>query len=183
MATKPTTRTIDDQKVRGVVLPDVDTDAFNHIPSTAIGSVAVREDESDVRSRIVDAEVPKGRFLPFDRPGRRIETKAIYTVKAHTPDGRLVQLPLEDQINNQIASPENFVGLQYYVRKGFEVFIDFATGKALFCPTWGCYAEWNDKYHGFCSEAHQAVTKPEAGKEASGFSLGATTSARWSGRA
>lgn len=180
MATwKVTTRELDGVKTRGIVLPNVVQEDFDHIPSAAYGSTR----ETDGKGVVISAEVPEDRFLPFDKPGKRLERKAIVTVKAHTPDGRFIQVPFEDQINNHIASPESGLGIQPYVRKGYTVYWDPATGKSLFCQTWGCHAEANYKLtgDGFCSEAHQMITRPPA--QAGSFSLGATTSTRWAGQA
>lgn len=173
----------DGVEVRGVILPDVDREKLGfQIPSAAWGAKPVYEIPGDPTSRVVDAIVPTNRFVPFDKPGREVAAKAIYTVKAHHLNGRLTQIPLEDQINNNVASPETFVGLQPYVRKGVTFFFDMANGKGLFCPTQNCWAEWNDEFRGFCSEYHRGITDPEEAKGRSGFGLDATTSARWKGR-
>lgn len=118
--------------------------------------------------------------LAFAPPGRRVEHKVIYTVKAIGPDGTIVQLPLEEQINNHVASPEDFVGLRFYTRKGFRLLWDFEQSKGVFCPTRDCYAAWNDEFSGTCSPQHEKITVP---KQSPGrFSDGATTSRSWVGR-
>lgn len=161
----------------GILLPDIDRMNFPHEPTAAYGSTTKKaRDGSNL-----DTDVPEKRFVPYAEPDARIEAKAIYTVKAMSPDGVLVQLPLEDQINNNVASPETFVGVQAYVRKGFTLFFDTATGKGAFCPTWGCWAKWNADNRGFCTPRHAQITRPEASQN--GFSMAATTSARWSGSA
>jgi hypothetical protein len=137
--------------VRGVIAPDVILDDIDHIPSSAYQAEVTYEDPTDPKSRVVDAVVPTKRFVPFQKPGMRLENKALYTVKAFDPGGVLVQLPLEDQINNQIASPQDFVGLTHYERKEYTILFDRNKRKGLFCPTWGCYAEWDDKIDGFCN--------------------------------
>jgi len=171
---KVSTREIDGEKVRGIVLPDVDLDAIDFIPSAAYGAESELEDPNDSKSRVVDATVPEKRFVPFHRPGLRVETKALYTVKAIDPGGVLVQLPMEDQINNHVASPDDFVGLTGFIRQGFTVLYDLQKGKGLYCPTWGCWAEWNDSNQGFCTGVHLEITKPN--RKVTGFSEGATTS-------
>lgn len=179
MATwKVTTQEIDGVKTRGIILPDVNQDDFDHPASAALGAVVTKASDGQIES----VEIPEKRFIPFWKPGRRLETKAIVTVKAVTPDGRLIQIPLEDQINNHVASPETGLGLQGYIRKGFTVFWDPQTGQSAFCQTWGCYAEANYKDHGgYCSEVHAGISKPKVNSQ--GFSMGATTSTRWAGSA
>ncbi len=115
--------------------------------------------------------------LKFAEPGRPVEHKVIYTVKAISPDGVLVQLPLEEQINNHVASPEDFVGLRFYTRKGFTVLWDFEHRLGVYCPTRDCWAKWNDSFDGACSPQHKAITIPT--KEPGKFSDGATTSRSW----
>ena len=89
-------------------------------------------------------------------------------------DGTLIQLPLEGQINNNVASPENAIGLRGYDRKGTFVFFNYDTHEGAFCPTWGCWAKWDKKNDGYCSERHAAITKPKS--TAGAFGSGATTS-------
>jgi hypothetical protein len=152
----------------GVVLPPIDRERFP-LPSAAY----LAETELDGDDRVVSVEIPEERIIPFDKPGKMVEHKRIYTVKGVKPDGTVVQMPLEDQINNNIASPENVVGLQFYVRKGFEAFYDFQTHQGVFCPTRDCWAKWNPKFDGFCCENHKLITKP--GDPARGFGPGSTT--------
>ena len=172
MATKKlpwTIKTIDG--VRGIVLPDIVREDLLTIPSAAFGATAVLGDDGQV----LDAEVPTERFVPFAKPGLRVEADRLYTVKAMTTSGVLVQVPLEDQINNQKAAPGMAVGLSIYSIKGHTIFYDVATQIGAYCPTKNCWAEWNAKINGFCTEVHQSITKPEA--PIGGFSLNATTSA------
>jgi len=172
MATKKlpwTIKTIDG--VRGIVLPDIVVEDLVTIPSGAYGAIVDIADDGQVLS----AEVPTERFVPFAKPGLRVEADRLYTVKAMTISGVLVQVPLEDQINNQKAAPGMAVGLSLYAIKGHTIFYDVATQTGAFCPTKNCWAEWNARLTGFCVPAHQSITKPEA--PVGGFSLNATTSA------
>jgi hypothetical protein len=89
------------------------------------------------------------------------------------PSGNLTQLPMENQINNHVASPQDNVGIKFYERKGFVVFYDFEKNKGVFCPTKNCWAEWNDKMQGFCCAVHRDITKPH--NDPGRFGLGATT--------
>lgn len=115
--------------------------------------------------------------LKFAEPGARVEHKVIFTVKAINPHGVIVQLPLENQINNHVASPDDFVGLRFYTRKGFVLLWDFENARGVFCPTRDCHAAWNDEFSGTCSPEHEAITVP---KQTPGrFSDGATTSRSW----
>ncbi len=143
------------------------------MPESAFGADVDLDSDGQAQS-VVLAEK---RFLPFTKPGARVATKRLYTVKAEKPDGTVIQVPLENQINNNVAAPDMFVGLQHYTRRGTNVFFDLETGKGAFCPTWDCWAEWNDKLNGFCCDAHMQITKPT--KQAGAFDEGATTSSIW----
>jgi len=161
--------------VKGIVLREIDRE-FHELPETALGA-DVTLDKDGKATKVVLAEE---RFLPFTDAGKRVAAKRLYTVKAEKPDGTVVQLPLEGQINNNIAAPDMFIGLQFYTRKGFNVFFDLETGISAHCPTWDCWAEWNDEFEGFCTAAHQAITMPSDGAEGGrGFGSGATTSRTW----
>ncbi len=153
----------------GVTLPNVDREEFPN-PSGAYGAVA----ELDKDGRVLSVELAEDRVMPFDNPGKRVKHDVLYTVKAMKPSGAVVQLPLEDQINNHVASPENMVGVMPYVRKGFILLWDTAKGKGVFCPTKDCFAKWDDKFTGFCHPSHRDITNPSAGT--TGFGEGATTS-------
>lgn len=164
------TKTVDGQK--GIVLHPVDEELYE-LPSSAFGAVV----EHDKDDRVLKVELPEERFVPFNKPGARVGAKRLYTVKGMKADGTLIQIPLEDQINNNVASPADAVGLRGYVRRGIDVFYDFDTGEGAYCPTWDCWAEWNGKLDGFCTDAHREITK---GAEGSGpFGQGATTSRNW----
>lgn len=152
----------------GVTLPPVDRELFE-LPSSAYQA----EVEHDKDDRVVSVELAEERFIPFEKPGKVVEHKRIYTIKGVKKDGTVLQMPLEDQINNNIASPENAVGLQFYVRKGIIPFFDFATMAGAFCPTRDCWAKWNNKFEGFCCEQHKLITRP--GDPTRGFGPGSTT--------
>ena len=155
----------------GLILPNVDREEYP-TPSGAYGAEAVLDDDG----RVVSVELAKDRLMPFAKPGKAVKHDVLYTVKAMKPSGAVVQLPLEDQINNQVASPENMVGVSPYVRKGYILFWD--KGKGVFCPTKDCFAKWDDKFTGFCHPSHRAITAPEG--DSKGFGEGATTSRTWS---
>lgn len=159
-------------KQKGIELRTVDRELFD-LPAAAFGA----EVEHDKDDRVVSVNLPEERFIAFAPAGKRVAAKRLYTIKAEKADGTLIQVPLEDQINNNIASPQNAIGLQVYSRRGVNVFFDFETGEAAFCPTWDCWAAWDSKNDGFCSEQHKAITK---GDETEGaFGAGATTSRTW----
>lgn len=157
---------------KGVELRTIDRELHEN-PATAYGA----ESKHDKDGNVIETTVPEKRVIPFADPGKRTGSKRLYTIKAEKRDGTLIQIPLEDQINNNVASPENAIGLQLYARRGINVFFDFETGEGAFCPTWDCWAQWNSKLDGFCSEEHRHITK---GNEEEGrFGSGATTSRTW----
>lgn len=164
------TKTVDG--VKGIVLPKIDRE-LHELPSTAMGA-KVRLDNDGNPIEVVD----EASFVPFADPGKRVASKRLYTIKVIKGDGTLIQVPFENQVNNNIASPENAIGLRGFQRKGFQVLFDFETHTAAFCPTWGCWAEWNDKLDGFCSESHREITKPKD-DDSSRFGTNATTSSEW----
>jgi len=154
----------------GIVLPAVDREEFE-LPASAYGA-KVKHDKDGNATAVT---LPKDRVLKFAKPGGRVSGKRLYTIKAIKPDGAVIQIPLEPQINNNVASPENALGAQFYSRKGYQVLLDIATGEVVFCPTADCWAASNPQHGKFCCEAHKALTAPEAPD--SGFSANATTSA------
>lgn len=158
--------------VKGVVLREIDRERYP-LPSSAYGATVTLDGDKHP----VEVELPEERFIPFHRPGKRVGAKRLYTVKGEKPDGTVTQIPLEGQINNNLAAPDMFIGLQVYTRKGFDVFFDMETGEGAFCPTWDCWAEWNGDIGGFCSEVHQNITRPT--KEAGAFEANSTTSNSW----
>jgi hypothetical protein len=157
---------------KGVSLREIDRDRYP-LPQSAFGADVTLDDDK----KAIAVEIPEERFMAFDKPGKRIAAKRLYTVKGEKPDGSVTQIPLEGQINNNLAAPDMFIGLQFYTRKGFNVFFDLETGVGAFCPTWDCWAEWNKDINGFCSEAHRNITKPE--KAEGPFEAQSTTSAIW----
>jgi len=158
--------------VKGIVLRDVDREIYE-LPESAFGA----EVELDKDGKAIKVDLLEERFLPFTAPGARLEAKRLYTVKGEKTDGTVVQIPLEPQINNNIAAPDMFIGLQFYTRKGYNVFFDLETGVSAHCPTWGCWAEWNPEFGGFCCAQHREITQPES--NAGQFGEGATTSRTW----
>lgn len=92
--------------------------------------------------------------LKFEPAGTQRKLKRIFTVKAFSPDGTLVQLPVADQINNNVAGSDQLIGLRHYVRKGYDVLWDFDKGVGAYCPMGDCYAKWNDAFRGYCSPGH-----------------------------
>lgn len=167
-----TWKTTTQDGVKGIVLREIDRELYE-LPASAFGSVT----EHDKDGNAQEVAVPEARFLPFNEAGKRVANKRLYTVIAEKPDGTVVQIPLENQINNNIAAPDMFIGLQFYSRKGFNVFFDLETGKGAVCPTWDCWAAWDDKLDGFCCEAHRQITRPT--KEAGSFEQNSTTSTIW----
>jgi len=156
----------------GVFLRDVDREIFE-LPESAFGADVELNDDGHA----VEVTLPEKRFMPFADAGARVEAKRLYTVKAEKTDGTIVQIPLEPQINNNVAAPDMFIGLQHYTRKGYNVLFDLETGIGAFCPTWGCWAKWNKDTEGYCSERHAEITKPSAVEGS--FGSGATTSRNW----
>ena len=157
----------------GIELREIDREQYE-FPSTAYGA----KTKFDKDGNAIDVTFPKKRFFAFDKPGKVVGAKRLYTVKAEKANGALVQLPMEGQINNQVASPENFIGLRFYQRRGFNIFFDFQTGIGAFCPTRDCWAAWNSEYDGFCTPQHRELTQPDTGGSIIGE--GATTSGNWS---
>jgi len=161
-------------KVRGIIIPEPNYDelAWGAEPAgAAYGAIS----EFDADGELVSVTIPEERFVPFAKPGLRVEQHQLYTVKAMGPAGNLTQLPMEKQINNHVASPDDYVGIKYYERKGFVIFFDYAKARGVFCPTKNCWAEWNDKNAGFCHPVHQKITKPDQGPGR--FGADATTTA------
>lgn len=175
--------------------PELD---FDFVAPTAYFAVvdALAEFTDDVEFHL-DAEKLRG--LPFTKPGGSIPNKPLYTIKAVHQDGRLVQLPFEDQINNQIAADTlDAVGLRKYLRKGVKILINWDTLVPVYCAAWDCWApaitpenagEYpafrNAANTGFCSIAHASKTLPnmyddEGGIRQGLMANGVTTSRIWS---
>lgn len=160
--------------VEYLVLDAVDSEQLDYEPASAYGA----DVELDSDDRVTKITFEEERLMPFSKPGVRVEAKQLYTVKAMKPDGTVIQVPLERQINNQVASPENAIGLRSYERRGFTFFFNFDTHEGAFCPTWGCWAKWDKKFDGHCSVAHQNITEPKNENQTFGGE-GVTTSSRW----
>jgi len=160
--------------VKGIVLREIDRELVE-LPTSAFGADVTIDDDD----RPIAVEIGDERFLPFAKPGKRVAAKRLYTVVGEKPDGTVVQIPLEGQINNNLAAPDMFIGLQFYTRKGFNVFFDLETGIGAVCPTWDCWAEWNKAkdMDGFCCEAHREITAPK--KSQGAFEQDSTTSSIW----
>lgn len=130
----------------------------------------------------------KVKFLYFDRPGRNLPKKRLYTIKGIKPNGRMCQMGFEPQINNNAGGdPEDAIGLRRYARKGIHVLIDWDTLIPVYCGAWGCYARANQSgpWVAFCSERHARHTKPNAYADGTGvrqslLAQGVTTSQVWS---
>lgn len=137
--------------------------------------------------------------LTFAAPGRNLPAgKRQYTVKAFHQDGRLVQLPFEQQIQNTAGGEiEDAIGLRRYERKGILLLFDFRTMMPVYCAARECWAaamreELLERFPehraavgtGFCSVRHAQFTLPnrfrDAGAILSGmFGQDATTSRIW----
>jgi len=125
--------------------------------------------------------------LMFARPGMNLPKKRLYTIKAIHKDGRLVQLPFEQQIqNNAGGDPEDAIGLRRYQRKGIKVLIDFDTLIPVYCAAWDCWAQsaYDGAFIGFCHQRHAKHTLPNQYKDAGAivggiFGENATTSRTW----
>lgn len=116
-------------------------------------------------------EVPL-EFQPPDSP----RVLPLYTVKAISPSGVLVQVPMEDQINNHGAAPEALPYLRTLERRGYTILMDMEEGRGVFCPAGDCWAAWDDQFGGFCSPRHRRIANPIRSNPAGMFSQGATTS-------
>lgn len=156
----------------GVKLPDVDREEFE-LPSYAFGAKVTRDKDGNPTK----VTLPKERVLKFAKPGKNVGFKRLFTVKAMKPDGTVIQIPLERQINNNVASPEDAIGLRKYTKRGYKAFYDFEHNQALFCGTWDCWAAADPKHGNFCCAAHKDITQPE--ENAGAFGLGATTASLW----
>ena len=134
---------------------------------------------------MIDPE--KVKTLMFAKAGKNLPKKRLYTIKALHPDGRLVQLPFEAQLqNNAGGDPADAIGLRRYQRKGIRVLIDFNTLIPVYCAAWDCWAQAasGGAFVGFCSERHARHTLPNQYKNAGAivssiFGEGATTSRTW----
>lgn len=135
---------------------------------------------------VIDPE--RVRVLYFDKPGRNLPKKRLYNIKGIHRDGRLVQLPFEDQIqNNAGGDPEDGIGLRRYERKGITLLFDWDTFMPVYCGAWGCWAqaEQTGEHAAFCTMRHAKHTLPNQYKDANEigkgfFDSGVTTTRIWS---
>lgn len=122
-----------------------------------------------------DDEEFKTKTHKFQKATTRKEVKPLYSVGAVMPNGTLVKLPLEQQINNQVVAAGELIGLRVYERKGAVILWDFDKNVGVFCPAWSCFAKWDADGAGFCSAAcRDATERPTGGRL---FGSNATTSA------
>lgn len=167
----------------------LDPDLFG---PTAFAAKPVGEITGSYETQEFELDEDKARFVHFRHPGGNLPAKRLYTVKAMQPNGTLVQLPFEDQINNTAGSDRSdAIGLRRYERKGYRIFMDWNTLQPLYCAAYGCFAaalgineEYAGQYRHFCGQAHAQLTLPnqfsEAGAVMEGLmSQGATTSRVW----
>ncbi len=151
-----------------------------------LAAIPVGEITGEVETQEFTIDPEKFRNLVFTAPAQNLPKKRLYTVKAMHRDGRLVQLPMESQIqNNAGGDPEDLIGLRRYERKGMHILFDFTTHTPVYCPAWGCWAQGDPRVTGgFCSEKHAKHTLPntyrDAGTILSGLGIDATTTQTWS---
>ncbi len=128
-------------------------------------------------------------WLFFQQAGRNLPKKRLYTIKGIHRDGRLRQLPYEDQIQNTAGGdPEDAIGIHRYQRKGIHMLIDWETMIPVYCGAWGCFAQaaQSGEFVAFCSMRHAVHTLPNKYKEGDQammgmFSRDSTTSRVWAG--
>jgi hypothetical protein len=144
-------------------------------PSSAAFGAKVKLDRdgqvASVSWQDTNQEIPV-EFLEPDTP----RVLPLYTVKAITPGGVLVQIPLEDQINNHGAAPDALPYLRTLQRRGYTILMDMEEGRGVFCPAGDCWAAWNDQFGGFCSPRHRQIANPVKTNPAGMFTQGVTTS-------
>ncbi len=152
------------------------------------------EPTGDGESQEFEILVEKLAGLTFDKvPGRQLQkSKKLRVMKAIKPDGTLIQLPMEDQINNAVAGrPGDQIGLLTYTDKGYLLMQD-AEKYPYYCYAVDCWAaamrtSMVKKYPGhevaigtgFCSMMHIDHTMPNRGGGM--FGEGATTSRVYNG--
>lgn len=156
------------------------------------GFAAVIPEGTEIEAYSIDQEFmidpEKVAGLPFTAAGRNLPKKRLYNVKAIHRDGRIVQLPFEEQIQNNAGGDlEDAIGLRRYQRKGIKLLIDMQTLVPVYCAAWDCWAKADNtgNFVGFCSERHAQHTLPNRYKDASAITTGmfganATTSRTWS---
>lgn len=116
--------------------------------------------------------------LEFTEPGTN-RVRRQFTVKAISPSGSLVQLPLAPQINNQAADETgSMLGVTKFQKEGFTLLWDFDANVGAYCPLGDCWAKWDDEFSGFCCQGHKAALP--ARENPGLFGRGATTTAtKW----
>lgn len=165
----------------GVRSPELDPDVLGPASFAAVAQLPITGN-SESQVFIIDAD--KMKYLHFTEPGLNLPKKRLYTVKAFSPSGTLVQLPFEPQIQNSAGGdPMDAIGLHRYARKGFKLLFNFETMQPVYCAAWGCWAQ-ADGRTGFCTTRHAAHTLPnrfkDAGEIVQGLmSQGVTTSRIW----
>lgn len=135
--------------------------------------------------------------LMFDQPSRRLEQgRALRVVKALKPNGNLVQIPIEGQINNAAAgNPEDAIGVRHYARKGYIILMDLEAFLPVYCLARNCWAAamvpgLSKRFpahvdvigSGYCSYDHMVFVEPNLARNAAGlgmFGLNATTTRSW----
>lgn len=160
------------------------------------GMAAVVPDGVEISPYTTDQEFmidpEKVKTLLFTEAGRNLPKKRLFNVKGIHPDGRLVQLPFELQIqNNAGGDPQDAIGLRRYQRKGILILIDWETLATVYCAAWDCWARAANTgpFVCFCTERHAKHTLPNRYKDAGGmmqsamgqgiFEQGSTTTQTW----
>jgi hypothetical protein len=171
-------------------LPEMDIELFG--PSSYFTEPIGPATDGEGQEFAILMERLKG--LTFDGiPGRALnKAKKLRVMKAIKPDGTIIQLPLEDQINNAVAGrPGDQIGLLTYTDKGY-VLLQDPNKYPYYCYAVDCWAaamrkaiEKKFPEHveatgtGFCSEAHLGHTMPN--RSAGMFGIDATTSRVYNG--
>lgn len=152
---------------------------------TAFAAIPVGRITGSMDTQEFTLDAAKVDFLHFQAPGQNLPKKRLYTIKALKPNGELVQLPFEPQIqNNAGGDPEDAIGLRRYARKGYLLLMDMISMQPVYCAAWGCWAR-ADGRTGFCSDKHAKHTLPNKYKDAGAIvgglmDQGVTTSRTWS---
>lgn len=120
---------------------------------TAYAAEPVGEITHDASTQEFVINEERRTVLHFAPPGQPLGKAGLFCIKAFTPSGILVQLPLEGQVNNQTAAPESLVGLRKYSDRGYTALFDYETNLPVYCSALDCWAEARPK-DAFCSDAH-----------------------------
>jgi hypothetical protein len=130
-----------------------------------------------IDSQIFSIDEERATKLFFTAPGQSLPKKPIYMVKAFHKDGRLVQLPFEEQIQNTAGGDRmDALGLRRYQNAGMTILIDWNTLIPVYCAAFDCWAKATPS--GFCCPEHRGSTLPGADSPAL---QGVTTSRVWNG--